>query len=346
MSKPVNDIKSAWIRDAKEADYIVVSSRIRLARNLADFTFPASMTMQDSSEIVKQVQGIAAVIADYNFYQLADISDLSKQILVEKHMISPQLACLQGQEAAIIIDDEGSVSIMVNEEDHLRLQCILPGLNLEQCFQAISNADQELEQKLNYAYDSELGYLTSCPTNLGTGMRASVMLHLPALVKTKNIAKAFDTVAKLGFVARGIYGEGTEGLGHMFQISNQITLGRTEEDIIASLSSLVKQLVDHELNARDYLEENFLIDLEDSVGRAWGLLSGARKISAEEAMKLLSKLRLGAERKLVVDIKPADLNKLMLDIQIGSLQQLVHERLDANQRDIIRATILRQRLKQ
>jgi protein arginine kinase len=344
MNKPVNNINCAWINEAKATDYIVVSSRVRLARNLQEFVFPTNISLQDSQKVVNKLKEIITKNEQFNYYKLSDLNNLSKLVLVEKHLISPQFANVTNRDGAVLINNEGSISIMVNEEDHLRLQCILPGLNLNECYNKVNEIDESFEKELNYAYDSQLGYLTSCPTNIGTGMRASVMLHLPALVKTKNIAKAFDTAAKFGFVARGIYGEGTEGLGNMFQISNQITLGRSEEDIINSLSNLVKQLVDYEINARKYLVEHYQLELEDSIGRAWGIMTGARKMSSEEAMKLLSNLRLGAERNLVVKITAQELNKIMLEIQPASLQHTVNERLNADNRDIMRATILRQRL--
>ena len=344
MNKPVNNINCAWIKDAKDTDYIVISSRIRLARNLDDFVFPSYINMSESANVVSKLKLLIDQNEDFNFYDLADLNGLSKAILVEKHLISPQFANINNRESAVLINNEGSISIMVNEEDHLRLQCILPGLNLNECYQKVNKIDEQFEKELNYAYDSQLGYLTSCPTNIGTGIRASVMLHLPALVKTKNIGKAFDTASKFGFIARGMYGEGTEGLGNMYQISNQITLGRSEEDIINSLTNLVKQLVDYEINARKYLVENYKLELEDSIGRALGIMSGARKMSSEEAMRLLSNLRLGSERNLVVNFDPTELNNIMLIIQPGSLQQAINEELDANNRDIKRASILRQRL--
>jgi protein arginine kinase len=213
MNKPVKDINCAWIRDAKETDYIVVSSRVRLARNLADYVFPLYMTMSDSANVVNKMKTIIEDQSDLSDYPLTELNNVTRSVLVEKHLISPHFASLKNREASVLINNKGSISIMVNEEDHLRLQCILPGLNLEGCYREITKVDEKFEAQLNYAYDSQLGYLTSCPTNLGTGMRASVMLHLPALVKTKNIAKAFDTVSKFGlllevFMVRVLRGRG------------------------------------------------------------------------------------------------------------------------------------------
>ena len=340
-----NQWPCSWVDQAGPEDYIVVSSRVRLARNLVNFPFPTLLTEDESQQIIEAIGAAEPVNSQLKMVLMSEQNALLKQVLVEKHLISPQFAANTRHETALLTDYLGIVSIMVNEEDHLRLQAILPGLRLHESYAAVKRVDQLIADHVNYAYDAELGYLTACPTNLGTGMRASVMLHLPALLHTGSLEQILNGVAKLGLVARGIYGENSGAEGAMYQISNQVTLGRTEEEIIAGLDSVIAQIVEQEKQARAYFVKHFRLDVEDRIGRAWGVLAGARKMATAEAMKLLSTLRLGAEQQLIIDLKPAVLNELILKIQPASLQAHFGEELDVHERDIKRAIFLRNRLK-
>jgi protein arginine kinase len=335
----------AWIEDATNEDYIVVSSRVRIARNIAEHPFPSKMNVDEGKEIRDLVNNEFKNDKKMRIYYPESISAVEQENLVEKHMISPQFINDNNLVKGLLINEKGSLSIMVNEEDHLRIQSILPGLNLLKCYDEVSAVDSYLEKKFNYAYDTQFGYLTSCPTNIGTGIRASVMLHLPGLVKTRNISKSLNAIAKLGLVARGIYGEGSEAMGNMFQISNQITLGRSEEEIIQNLNNIVNRLVDQERNAREYLYKEFMVNFEDNVGRALGVLKNCRKIDSNEAMQLLSEVRVGSEMNVVVNLDAAMLNKLIHDIQPAALQIEMDSDLSSSERDIARANILRKRLK-
>ena len=261
--------------------------------------------------------------------------------MVEKHLISPQHAQSHGPKGVIIKDDE-SVSVMVNEEDHLRIQCLLSAMQLNEAWSLADKIDDVLEQSLDFAFDKDKGYLTSCPTNVGTGMRASVMLHLPGLVLTRQGYQVFATMGQIGLTVRGMYGEGSEALGNLFQISNQVTQGLTEEEIISHLNSVTLQVVDQERNARQMLHQEAKEQLEDRVWRAYGVLSNARSISSQEAMELLSELRLGIDMKIIQDIDPKVFNKLMVSIQTSFLQKKIQTDMQSPQRDIIRATTIRE----
>ncbi|MFP4456101.1 MAG: protein arginine kinase [Clostridia bacterium] len=341
----MEEIKSAWIDSAKKNDNIVVSSRIRIARNLSDFSFPTKISKEQSKALKNEIYKIFENDDNMNSYDIQDLSQIERQSLVDKRLISPQFAKIDIIATGLLVNKKGSLSVMINEEDHLRIQSIQPGLKLSECYDETSALDGYLEKKLKYAYDSQLGYFTSCITNLGTGLRASVMLHLPALVMTGNISKSLNAIAKLGFVARGIYGEGSETLGNMFQISNQITLGRSEEEIIANLNSVISRLVEQEKSARNYLKEEYNLTLEDQVGRALGILKYCQKITSGEAMKLLSDLRVGLDMDLISGIDVKLINLLIYKIQPASLQLVAGEEFSSSDRDIIRAKVLRQNLK-
>jgi protein arginine kinase len=273
-----------------------------------------------------------------------EIPSLQKRVLVEKHLISPHLAenSLHG---ACLLSDNEEISIMLNEEDHLRIQCIFPGFQLTEALKAANEIDDYLEEHVNYAFDEKFGYLTSCPTNAGTGLRASVMMHLPGLVLTQQMSRIVPAINQLGLVVRGIYGEGSEALGNIFQISNQITLGKSEEDIVEDLKSVVSQIISQERSAREALAKTSNIQLEDRVFRSFGILANSRIIETKEAAQCLSDLRLGIDMGYIKNISKSILNELMILTQPGFLQQYAGGPLRPDERDIRRAALIRERLK-
>ncbi|WP_100400570.1 protein arginine kinase [Bacillus sp. FJAT-44742] len=341
---------SPWMKNQKGPDAdIVLSTRLRLARNLEDYPFPiianedSARTLLNylSSELGKE--GYSS-LGELELLKMEDLSSNEKKVLVEKHLISPHLAESSIHGAVMLSEDE-SISIMINEEDHLRLQCLFPGFQLSEGLVLSGGLDDWVEEKVTYAFDEKRGYLTSCPTNVGTGMRASVMMHLPALVMTKQLNRILPAINQLGLVVRGIYGEGSEALGNLFQISNQMTLGKSEEDIVEDLRGVVMQVIQHERTARERLFQSSRVQIEDKVFRSYGILSNSRIIESKEAAKRLSDLRLGIDLDLIEGITGNILNELMILTQPGFLQQFAGETLSANERDIRRATLIRERLK-
>jgi protein arginine kinase len=277
------------------------------------------------------------------FIRMSELTPLEKRVLVEKHLISPQLA-EESPNGAVLLSQDESISIMINEEDHIRIQCLFPGLQLEKAWEMASQIDDWLEKHFVFAFDDQCGYLTSCPTNLGTGIRASVMVHLPALAMTQQLPRLLPVITQVGLAVRGIYGEGSEALGQLYQISNQVTLGQSEEEIIDKLQSVVKQIIEHEINARRRILAQSGIELEDRVYRSYGTLSHSRIIDSKEAMQRLSDVRLGVDLNLMKDVSASVMNELMVLIQPGFLQQYAGQRLDPEERDIRRAKLIRERL--
>ncbi|MCL5059018.1 MAG: protein arginine kinase [Actinobacteria bacterium] len=348
IKETVNNPHSHWMEaSGPEAD-VVVSSRVRVARNLSISPFPHLLSESDARDIIHSVSlAIGNKEADRSrsleLVELGELAPVERQILVEKHLISPDLL-EEFQKKAVVISQDEVISIMINEEDHLRLQCLLPGLQLKEAWDSINLLDDELEKTLEYAYDEELGYLTACPTNVGTGLRASVMLHLPGLVLVNRIKDVLGSVSKLGLTVRGLYGEGTEASGNLFQVSNQITMGQTEEDIINALISVTGQIVTSERAAREALLRERREHIEDRVGRAYGLLSHARIMSSEEAVRLLSDLRLGVSLKLI-DIIPANLiTELMVMIRPAFLVKKAGKEISPFTRDVVRANLIREKM--
>lgn len=332
--------------DGPEAD-IIITSRIRLARNLAGMPFPHCMHEKQGKQIVEQVKQalqsleIGSKVGKFDYARLDELSLLDRQILVEKHLISPQHAEEDGVKAVALSQDE-SVSIMVNEEDHLRLQCIFPALRLQDCWRLADELDDVLEQTLNFSFDQNCGYLTACPTNTGTGLRASVMAHLPVLVMTKQAGRVLAALSQVGLAVRGLYGEGTEAIGNLFQISNQITLGKSEEEIVQNLEAVAIQVVNQERRAREALQKKIGHQLEDRLYRAYGILTNARVISSEEALSLLSELRLGVDLHIIEGIGRQTINELMVTIQPAYLQGLGSREMSPLERDAARAELIRE----
>ncbi|MCL6454734.1 MAG: protein arginine kinase [Alicyclobacillus sp.] len=340
---------SQWIRGGGPDDDIIVTSRIRIARNLQDIPFPVLQTDSHADEVIHLVQQALSnksvqQIGRFEFVRCSDLSALDRYMLVEKHLMSRDLA-EQVKHGAIALTDDEVMSIMVNEEDHLRIQCIMPGFRLAEAWQQANRVDDALESLLPYAFHERYGYLTACPTNVGTGIRASVMMHLPGLVLTGQIHRMLSAVSQVGLTVRGIYGEGSESVGNLFQVSNQITLGETEEEIIGNLSSIVHQLIEHERAARRALLSQNRGDLEDRVCRSFGILAYARKMDSKETLQRLSDVRLGIDLGIIRGVSASILKELMVVTQPAFLQKYFREELTPGERDIRRAALIRERLR-
>src|SRR3954452_16069137 len=328
-------------------DRIVMSSRVRLARNLRSLPFPGFAKKPDrvkALETIKPAVTALPQMANAFAESMDNLSALDKQILVERHLISREHAAKNAGSGLVLNKDE-SLCVMINEEDHMRMQSLRPGLQIKECWQAIDAVDTALEKKLEYAYSKDWGYLTACPTNLGTGIRVSAMLHLPALVLSEQINQIIQAVNKLGLAVRGLYGEGTEALGNVFQVSNQMTLGEAEVDIVERLNKVLAQLIEHEENARASLLETKPKVIFNHIGRAYGILANAHSISSKETMNLLSLLRLGVDLGLFPDLERWQVDELFIVTQPAHLQKRFSEKLSAEERDLLRADMLRERLR-
>lgn len=342
LERFINQQTSAWMSGTGPDSDVVLSTRVRLARNLDNTMFSTVFGLEEAQRIVEEIQEASAETLALELLKMEDLSPLQKRVLVEKHLISPFLAEASLYGAAFISEQE-DVSIMVNEEDHLRIQCLSSGLQLQETLNKANRIDDVIEEKVQYAFDEKKGYLTACPTNMGTGLRASVMIHLPGLVITRQMNRIIPAISQLGLVVRGIYGEGSEALGNIFQISNQLTLGKSEEDIINDLDSVVHELMSREQSARDALMQTSPVRLEDRIYRSYGILSNSRIIETAEAFQCLSDVRLGIDLGYIHDISKSILNELMILTQPGFLQQYAGGPLRAEERDIRRAALIRER---
>src|ERR1017187_797628 len=328
-------------------DRIVMSSRVRLARNLREAAFPGWAKKLERVRVLELLRPAIESLPEMKgaFSGTMDsLSSLDKQILVERHLISREHAA-KSAGSGLVLNREETLCFMINEEDHLRMQSLRPGLQLRQAWATIDQADTALEKKLNYAFSPELGYLTACPTNLGTGIRVSAMLHLPGLVLSEQINPIIQSVNKLGLAVRGLYGEGTEALGNVFQVSNQMTLGESEEAIVERLEKVLAQIIEHEENARQTLMEKKPKLVLNHIGRAYGILANAHSISSKETMNQLSFLRLGVDMELFPGTQRSLVDELFLITQPAHLQKQVSDRLSAEERDLIRSDMVRERLK-
>lgn len=341
----INREPTGWMVAKGENSDIVLSTRIRLARNLRDSLFPISAAEEELKQVKEAVGQAVDTIEGHHFTgtAMADLSPLHRQILVEKHLVSPQLTDPKKYGSVLLSEDE-TISIMVNEEDHIRIQCIYPGFQIDTAYEKANQVDSDLERNLNYAFDETFGYLTSCPSNTGTGMRASVMMHLPALTITKQIERIIPAISRLGMVVRGSYGEGSEALGNIYQISNQTTLGKSEEEILKDLESISKRLIAHERKSREVLLAKSQIHLENRLYRSLGTVTHARILPSAEAARCLSDVRLGIDLDIIENIDMTILNELMIFMQPGFLQQYAGTELTSEQRDIFRAQLFRDRL--
>ena len=334
----------SWIKGEGPQNEIVLSSRVRLARNLRDIPFPIGISAIEAEDLVSLVGKVIDDFGDdeYYLYRMSETSEIEKRVLTERHLISNDLS--NSDKGAALIKKSETVSIMVNEEDHIRVQTILPGLQPREVWGLADKIDDYLENKLDYAYDEKLGYLTCCPTNVGTGMRISTMVHLPALNLSGNIDNILQTLTRIGFTLRGSYGEGTEFQGNLFQISNQITLGRSEEEIVDNINGVTSQIIQKERESREALLNHNRIKVEDRILRSWGLLKNAKLLSSQECMKLLSDIRLGLDLKIIKGISISRLNEVMIDIQPGSIQKHSDKELSIQERDALRAEIIKSKL--
>ena len=335
-----------WMTGEAEGNSVVLTSRVRLARNLRREPFPGWATKERRVSVLERVKPEVESLPEMKdgfSVELDGLSSLQKQVLVERHLISREQAA-RGEGSAAIVNRKQALSLMINEEDHLRMQAIRPGLALSEAYELVSGIDTQLEGSLDFAFDHELGYISACPTNLGTGMRASVMLHLPGLVLSDQIGQVLQAVGKLQLAVRGYFGEGTESLGNLFQISNQSTLGESEETIIRRIERVIGRVASHEHNARWKLFEDDPEMVFDQVGRAYGTLRHAYIIASKEALNLLSLLRLGAELKFFPSDTVRACDSLLMEIQPAHLQLHAGKKLTPEQRDAIRAEIIRTRL--
>lgn len=348
LERFLNQAVSSWMSEEGPDSDIVLSSRIRLARNLEKYKFPTLFSHDEAKMIISTMEELLEKpgidkIGHMELLKIDEMQPLQKRVLVEKHLISPHLA-EDSPYGAVLLTENEEVSIMINEEDHIRIQCLFPGLQLSEALAAANELDDWLESNIQYAFDEKYGYLTSCPTNVGTGLRASVMMHLPGLILTQQINRIIPAINQLGLVVRGIYGEGSEALGNIFQISNQITLGKSEEDIGRDLKGVVSQLISQERSAREALRKTSNIQLEDRVFRSLGVLSNSRIIETKEAARCLSDVRLGIDMGYIDNMSKNILNELMILTQPGFLQQYAGGPLRPHERDIRRATLIRERL--
>ncbi len=346
---PFNNVARSggeWLRgDGPEAD-IVTSTRVRLARNSAKYPFPTVASLEEKSSIEEDLSKVildSGIIKEVEYTNLMTVSPVDRQFLVERHLISREHADGKGDRGVAFGKDE-IVSVMVNEEDHLRMQAVRSGFQLDETWTLIDSVDDAIGEYVDYAFSPRLGYLTACPSNVGTAIRASVMLHLPGLVMSKQIDKVFQAVTKINLVVRGLYGEGTQASGNFYQISNQSTLGRTEKEILENLRSVVPQIVAYERKARDSLVSQSKLALEDRVWRSYGMLKTARAISSEEAAELLSSVRLGVNMGILDKLPINVINELFILTQPAHLQKLKGRTLNAPERDKARAEFVRTKL--
>jgi protein arginine kinase len=335
-----------WLRGTGPESDIVISSRVRLARNLADYPFVRRASEYDRAQIEKTVREAIFTVRDqqpFEYVHVDQLESLDRQFLVERQLISREHAESDGARG-VAIDPGEQISVMINEEDHLRMQVMHSGLDLDTAWAQIDRVDNLIESRVTYAFHAKLGYLTACPTNVGTGLRVSVMLHLPALVLTRQIDKVFRSLQKISLAVRGLYGEGSQAMGDFYQISNQLTLGRTEQDLIKQVGEIVPVLIDYERRAREFLIKESRKDLHDRVSRAYGILCTAQKISSEETMHLLSSVRMGVNLGLIKDLEIPTVNKLFIHTQPAHLQKLRGVELDTSERNVERALYLQQHL--
>lgn len=336
----------SWLSMMKPTG-IAISSRIRLARNVANAAFPGWAGEEERVRLCNQLQGTLANLRSMSepaFFEMGVLDSMDKDILRERHLISQEL-CERARGSAVAIAADERISVMINEEDHLRLQAMSPGENLKDMWRELDALDSELEEHVEYAFSDGQGYLTACPSNVGTGLRASVMLHLAGLRMVGEVEPVVNGLEKIGLAVRGLLGEGSEAHGNMFQVSNQQTLGESEEDIIDNLLKVIGEVVWHEQNARGRLQEKSAARLADAVARARGVLLNCRILSSQEALDLLSDLRLGVELGLVGNLKIERINEIMLLTQPGHLQKIAKKVLSPEERDSLRAQVVQSRLK-
>lgn len=337
--------RGEWLQGTGPESDIIMSSRIRLARNLAQFPFLSRADDATRAEIERtlrrQLTGLSG-LGSTNYWDVNVLEGLDRQFLVERQLISRELSESHGSRGVVVSTRE-NLSLMVNEEDHLRIQVFRSGYNLEECWEEANRVDDQIEEHVDYAFSEQLGYLTACPTNVGTGIRVSVLLHLPALVLTKEIQKVFQALQKISLAVRGLYGEGSQAMGDFYQISNQVTLGKSEDQLLRTIKDVVPSIIAYERRVRQALIKENRQKLHDQVSRAHGILQNAHTISSEETMHLLSSVRLGVTLGLIDDLPIQTVNDLFLQTQPAHLQKLRKATLDSAERNAARASYLRER---
>ena len=330
-----------YLQNGKDSD-VVVSSRVRLVRNLQGFHFLNKCSKEEQDKILAKVQEIMPSLGyGLKYIRLADLDDVTKLSLIEKHLISPEFVMDTKRKKAIILNNEENICIMLNEEDHIKIQVFSSGEELENLMNLIIEIDEKLGEMLDYCYSEKFGYLAASPIDLGTGMRASVIVHLPALTLTGNLAKILRVITNFGMSVKGIYGEGTQNQGDLYQISNNQTLGITEKEIIANVKNITEKIIEQERTARKMLAKNQL-ELEDTVYRAFGIFTNARKITAEESRELLSQIKLGTDLGIIKELDDSKIKQLELYTKAGNLQKYIGKTLDGYERDIKRAEVIKQ----
>jgi len=345
----INDLinhASEWLKGTGPNSDVVISSRIRLARNLNKFPFPHWAGKAQLNEVVDKTSQAMLKIEPLKkaaLWTLADLDNIDKQFLVERHLMSIEHT-QKTEQKAVLVNAEENIAVMINEEDHLRIQLMQSGFNLFEAWNIINGIDDALAKLLDYAFLPDFGYLTACPTNTGTGMRGSVMLHLPALVMSRQIERVLAAIAKLSFTTRGLYGEGTQASGNFFQISNQVSLGHSETEIIENLNSLIRQIIEQETQAREIMLAKSKDVLEDRINRSLGILKSARIITSQETIELLSMVRLGSDLGMIKDIGRPTINELFIITQPAHLQKLENKKLSSPERDLARAELIRKKL--
>jgi len=338
---------ASWLSAPGMETAVALSSRVRLARNLRGLEYPHSANGDTLERVVTYVAAgreRSPKLAESAYYRGLDLTELDSDFLVERHLISPAFTESDDHKATLI-DPTEQVSIMVNEEDHLRVQAIVPGLNVRSAFKIADTYDDELCAHLEIDYDPDFGFLTACPTNVGTGMRASTLLHLPGLVLTREIDLVIARITKLGLAVRGFYGEGSDVLGNLFQISNQTTLGVSEDETLDNIELITRQIIDEELVARRRLISEAGEQIEDKIWRAFGILKYARSLSSEEVMNMLSAVRLGVSLGRIEFLSLSQVNELLLLSQPAHLQMYYDEEMDPTRRDVVRADLVREKLR-
>ncbi len=337
---------SHWLSGKGEESMVVLATRVRLARNVSGCAFPSAADGTVREKVVKYFESArqrSDLLGKGAFFKTEELAPLDREFLVERHLMSPTFM-KDDEIRGLYLSDGEQVSIMVNEEDHIRMQALLPGLSLKEALRTAMEYDNELGKFLEYDYDPDFGFLTACPTNVGTGMRASALIHLPGLVITKEIDKVIAKITRMNIAVRGFYGEGTDVLGNLFQVSNQRALGVSEDEIIETISGVCKMIIDEEAAARKMLVEEASEQIQDKIWRAYGILKHARMLSSDEVMNLLSAVRLGVAMKILEGIEIPVINELLLLSQPAHLQKYYAEDMDPERRDIIRAQMVREKL--
>ena len=338
--------KTEWLRGEGPRSDIVMSTRVRLARNLDGYPFFSWANAEQRKNVLEKLVSVFKkndLLKNTVLIRIKDISEIDREFLVERHLMSQEHA-VEVEQKGLVVGRGEMLSIMINEEDHLRMQILRSGLNITEAWRIIDALDTSLGGSLTFAYSNRFGYLTACPTNTGTGLRASVMLHLPALEMTGQTEKVYEAISKLGLTIRGFYGEGSEASGNFFQISNQVALGHSEMDILDNLGKVINRTIAREEHTRNYLIDKRKRESQDGIFRSYGTLKSARIITSRETIKLLSAVRLGVDLGIISDIDTASLNEILLLMQPAHLQKMNSKQLSPHERDIKRADMIRKKI--